>query len=331
MRSRTDLAGGRVEVAARRSPRNSQPAVVGTVDQVSAPLVVCVGLCVLDVILTVDEVPSTPAKYFAHTSTESAGGPAATAAAAIARLGGRARFVGRVGDDARGDRMRSMLEAAGVEVAVESIAGLSTPVSVVLVTPDGERTIVNHTDKRLFATPLPAKAFAGADAVLADVRWPAGATAAMDHASAAGIPGVLDLDLAPAADIEDIRPAVRSASHVVASQAGLAPFASGDGAASFDGWLGVTAGAEGVDWPGGRIVPPPVRAVETLGAGDVFHGAFALALAEGHTEEHALRFASAAAAVKCSRTGGWSALGDRPEVEELMEETWSPHPGSSGG
>lgn len=329
MRPRTGLRrAGRS--GSRRSPRNSSSVVVGTVDQVSAPLVVCVGLCVFDVILTVDEVPSAPAKYFAHTSMESAGGPAATAAAAITRLGGRARFVGRVGDDSRGDRLRSMLEAAGIEVAVESIAGLSTPVSVVLVTPDGERTIVNHTDPGLFVTPPPAKAFAGGGVVLADVRWPDGATAAMDHASTAGIPGVLDLDLAPVADIEGIRPATRSASHVVASQAGLAPFASGD-VAPFDGWLAVTAGAEGVDWPGGRIVPPPVRAVETLGAGDVFHGAFALALAEGHTEEHALRFASAAAAVKCSRTGGWSALGDRPEVEALMEETWSPHPGSSGG
>jgi sulfofructose kinase len=97
------------------------------------------------------------------------------------------------------------------------------------------------------------------------------------------------------------------------------------------GWVAVTAGSEGVHWAGGHLAPPGVQAVETLGAGDVFHGAFALALAEGSSEEHALRFASAAAAVRCSRTGGWSALANRTEVELLMEETWSPQRDSSGG
>jgi len=305
---------------------------------VSAPLVVCVGLCVVDLILAVDRVPQTAGKFFADASVESPGGPAATAAAAIARLGGRARFVGRLGGDTRGDRIVSVLEAAGVEVDVERLADLSSPVSAVLVTPDGERTIVNHTDARLFATPPPATAFAGADAVLADARWPLGAVAAMDRAAASGVPGILDLDLVPAADVDAFWPAVHAATHVVASAPGLAALVPGSGesdgeslASMTGGWVAVTAGSEGVHWAGGHLAPPGVRAVETLGAGDVFHGAFALALVEGSSKEHALRFASAAAAVRCSRTGGWSALANRTEVELLMEETWSPQQDSSGG
>lgn len=296
----------------------------------TGPLVVCVGLCVVDLILSVDRRPDSAGKFFASRADESAGGPAATAAAAIARLGGTARFVGRLGNDARGDLAVSLLEVAGVEVEVERVASVTTPVSAVLVTPDGERTIINHADPRLFGTPPPPEAFAGADVVLADVRWPEGAAAAMTAARTAGALGVLDLDRVPTDDRDRLRPAVEAASHVVASQPGAEAFGAETAdrgldvlAAMTSAWVAVTAGADGVFWPGGRLSPPAVTAVDTLGAGDVFHGAFALALAEGQHEPDALRFASAAAAVACTRSGGWSSFGARDEVEQLMEETWN--------
>ena len=62
----------------------------------------------------------------------------------------------------------------------------------------------------------------------------------------------------------------------------------------------------------------PVEAVDTLGAGDVFHGAFALRLAEGAEVREALRFAAAAAALKCTRHGGGQAAPQRVEIEELL-------------
>jgi sugar/nucleoside kinase (ribokinase family) len=62
-----------------------------------------------------------------------------------------------------------------------------------------------------------------------------------------------------------------------------------------------------------------VRAVDTLAAGDVFHGAFALAIAEGRTTVAALRFAAAAAALKCTRIGGALATPRRADVEALLE------------
>ncbi|MBX9874054.1 MAG: sugar kinase, partial [Beijerinckiaceae bacterium] len=63
-----------------------------------------------------------------------------------------------------------------------------------------------------------------------------------------------------------------------------------------------------------------VAAVEPLGAGDVWHGAFALALAEGQGERAAIRFASAAAAIKCTRFGGRSGAPRRQEIEAFLAQ-----------
>jgi sugar/nucleoside kinase (ribokinase family) len=65
----------------------------------------------------------------------------------------------------------------------------------------------------------------------------------------------------------------------------------------------------------------PVHTVDTLGAGDVFHGAFALAVTEGQPLRDAMRFASAAAALKCTRHGGAFASPQRTEVERLLSES----------
>jgi sulfofructose kinase len=62
-----------------------------------------------------------------------------------------------------------------------------------------------------------------------------------------------------------------------------------------------------------------VTAVDTLGAGDVWHGAFALALAEGMDERAAVRAASATAALKVSRFGGRDAVPTRAERDQLLE------------
>jgi sugar/nucleoside kinase (ribokinase family) len=87
--------------------------------------------------------------------------------------------------------------------------------------------------------------------------------------------------------------------------------------------LGVTSGAKGVIWldPQGepKQMPAfPVHTVDTLGAGDAFHGAFTLGIAEGMGLEQAMRFASATAALKCTRFGGAFGSPQRVEVEEFL-------------
>jgi sulfofructose kinase len=88
------------------------------------------------------------------------------------------------------------------------------------------------------------------------------------------------------------------------------------------GVMMATDGAKGVYWlDGGKLRHQPaheVEAVDTLGAGDVFHGALALALAEGRHMEAAVRFANAAAAIKVTRFGGRAGTPNRSEVNQLL-------------
>jgi sugar/nucleoside kinase (ribokinase family) len=88
------------------------------------------------------------------------------------------------------------------------------------------------------------------------------------------------------------------------------------------GFVAVTDGAGDILWLEGesvRAMPVfAVDAVDTLAAGDVFHGAFALALAEGLHEVDSLRFAAAAAGIKCTRLVGGSGAPNRSEVEALL-------------
>jgi sugar/nucleoside kinase (ribokinase family) len=93
-----------------------------------------------------------------------------------------------------------------------------------------------------------------------------------------------------------------------------------------DAFLAVTDGSRPVLWcdpSHATIRETPVfavKAVDTLGAGDVFHGAFALALVEGRGVEEALRFAAAAAGLKCSRFGGGAVAPGRTEVDALLAQ-----------
>jgi sulfofructose kinase len=89
----------------------------------------------------------------------------------------------------------------------------------------------------------------------------------------------------------------------------------------------VTLGENGCWWSenGGDANSLPafkVHVVDTTGCGDVFHGAYALALAEGRTVPDAARFATAAAALKAERGDGWDGMPDRPAVDALLRRGW---------
>jgi sulfofructose kinase len=162
--------------------------------------------------------------------------------------------------------------------------------------------------------------------VLGDTRWEEGARHLFALARAAGIPAIFDGDRRPA------DPALLDLStHVVFSEQGLAELAGTDDrraalrrvAAGRDAFIAVTAGADGVyAVQGGEIRHHPgfaVAAVDTLGAGDVWHGAFALGLGEGMTEAEAIRLASAVAALKCTRPGGSFGTPTRDEVAHFLK------------
>jgi sulfofructose kinase len=311
--------------------------------------VLCVGHAVQDFVFRTPRLPHGAEKHRATGFASVGGGPAATAAVAIARLGGAARLVARVGADPIAEAIRGELEAYGVDCRhLRRFAGHQSSVSAVFVDDAGERLIVNHADPAMPADPAwlaDAVTLDDIDAVLADTRWPAGGEHLLSRARQAGLPAVLDADV-PVPREGDL---LAAATHVAFSAAGLRDFsgcadthdalgfALQDYARRSRQWCCVTLGGAGVlvaDGRASRTASPDapslqraaafaVTPVDTLGAGDVWHGAFALALAEGATEPAAVRAASAAAAIKVTRHGGRAGAPARVERDALLESNSS--------
>ena len=293
--------------------------------------VTCVGLAVLDLVFGVATRPERGRKAFADSMTLVGGGPAANAAVAVARLDGDARFLGRLGNDVIGDLIIDDFAKWGVDASgVHRIQAAPSPVSSIVVEADGERTIVNHSDPSLFAPDdgIVAADLMGSDAVLGDLLWPTGALSAMREARAAGVPGVLDFDETPRGPIDVM---LTAPTHIIFSSPALASVSGeldpGQGLeivrTMTDSWIAVTLGSGGVLWLDDadvlRTTPAfDVSAVDTLGAGDVFHGAFALGLAEQRPIEEVIRRASAVAALKCTRFGGRAGIPCAEEVDSFL-------------
>lgn len=286
------------------------------------------GQAVVDFIYEVAAMPTDAQKYRALGAHITGGGCAATAAVGAARLGATARMFGRLGADETGDLIARGLEAEGIDCAgLRRFSDGRSSSSAVLVDPSGERMIVNFRDDAL---PVDADwvDIADAAAVLTDTRWSEGALRVLTQARDRGVPGILDAE----APIDGA--VAKAASHVAFSMQGLRDFtgiaerevALTAAAGVLPGWVAVTDGPDGTFIAGETIthIPAPtVDVVDTLGAGDVWHGAFALALAEHKTEETACRFANAAAALKCTRPGGRDGAPTRAEVETFLEG-WTP-------
>lgn len=289
------------------------------------PKVVCLGLSALDRIWRVETGFSGGGseKIRAADHLTEHGGLAANAAVTIARLGGITAFWGRAGNDDAGRFMASAFAAEGVDVDYFRLfEGGASSVSAIIVDGNGERQIANF--RGAFPTNpswLPLSTL-DADCVLGDPRWPDGADALFRSAREKGIPTVLDGEVADSEIFERLLPLT---DQVIFSEPGLAGFAGPDidsalqHAASFGSrMVAVTRGSKGLVWlENGRIREMPalnVVAIDTTAAGDVFHGAYAFAIGAGAPIEDSLTFASAVAALKCTRAGGRAAI---PTLDEL--------------
>jgi sulfofructose kinase len=298
-----------------------------------------VGALTLDTILRVETLPTHQGKFIASDGVQIAAGMATSAACAARRLGAEVFLWASVGDDDVGDQLLAGVEAEGVDCSfVRRVKGARSALASILVDAHGERIIVPFYDPKAQADPeeLPIADLSGFDAVLVDVRWPGAAALALTAARDAGRPAILDADTAPLEVLERLLPL---ASHIVASETAarivcghaLDPeTACADLASRTDAFVAVTGGAAGSWWHDRsagcvrHIAAPKIKAVDTLAACDVFHGAFAIGLAEAMPIEQALRFASAAAALKCQRFGGRLGAPDRAETMAMVMATWPP-------
>jgi len=294
--------------------------------------VLTVGIAVADHVFQLDELPKTAEKHFADECYDLAGGIAVNAALAIQALGGQASLLSRFGGDPAGDLLRQTLARSGVDLTlVETRQDLKSASSAVILDSAGERMIVNHRSGALFSDQpaIDSHSLNAMDAVLGDMRWIEATEVVFQCAKEIAKPTILDFDLTNTDVPQSI---LGSSDYIVFGEAALKRFARRVDVVSAlkstndmvpSALIAVTTGENGVHFINrdGKLLHIPSRSVDvvsTLGAGDVFHGAFALAIAEGQSFERGLRFANDVAALKVSTSSHQSTFPTRSEVDAFQ-------------
>ncbi len=293
----------------------------------SAKHIICVGHAALDRIYRVEAFPPQPTKVRALEHIEVGGGMAANAAVAIARLGGTAELWSRVGDDNAGQTIRAGLRAERVDVRyVQAFEGARSSTSAIIVDDKGERLIVGQRDAGMPSGTswLPLERIKTAHAVVGDVRWLEGVRTVFTQARKDKVPTLLDADLGAREALPGL---LQLTDYAIFSAPALRDFIpAGTDAERLahvltlgPGHAGVTLGAKGYLWRepggGGQVPAFSINVTDTTGAGDAFHGTFALMRAEGRPAADCARLAAAAAALKCTRLGSRAGLPLRAELE----------------
>lgn len=294
--------------------------------------ILCIGMPVRDLTFGVEAVPGRGQKFNASRFSQICGGNALNAAIGINRLGGQAHLAGPMGDagETSSRYIFDDLASEGIDTThLVHMPGLVTPISGIMMDPSGERTIISFRDPELWKVQLPASdlLLRNCDAILIESRCAPFATALCHDARGRGIPVIVDVD----STVSQSEGLLTASSHLIFSDEALQSTAGiADSlkalhkiATLTKSFLAVTRGPKGTLWLDDKSAPQetpafPVHTVDTLGAGDIFHGAFTLEFAGGADIAHALRFASAAAALKCTRYGGAFACPKRDEVERLL-------------
>ncbi len=295
-----------------------------------APVGVFVGLATLDVIHRIAKAPAVNEKITSTAQFVAAGGPAANAAVTFAALGGDATLVTALGDDPVADLIRADLAGHGVRV-VDAAAGThrAVPVSAVsVVESTGDRSVVSLDAVNSDASP-PAtlgELIKDADVVLVDGHHPLIAQDAARHAAARAIALVVDAGRWKPV-MTDIIP---HATDMVCSNDFRVPEADGPkstAAALVRGGVRTVVTTHGGDpvqwWSAGRsgsVPVPRVTVLDTLGAGDAFHGAYsyyATQSASSITER--IDRSARVAALRCS------IVGPRAWLDQLSSDLHTAH------
>jgi sulfofructose kinase len=288
--------------------------------------VVCLGLATADTIVTLRGWPEPDGRAVAEGIERAGGGPAATAALAIARMGRSVVIGAAVGDDDAGTFVRQDLERSGVDTDHVTVIPGRTAQSVILVDRSAATRTILH---------LPGVA----PVALGPALRRAAEAAGWVHVDHAGYPLAMDLDRGrlsvdagnpvPGLRLDDLGLYAPSLASLGVRYPGLPPGAAihralADGAHR----VVVTMGAEGAiaaDAGGAwRVAGAGVEVASTLGAGDVFHGALLASMAAGHSLPNALRRANLAAALSCRALDGRSGIASLPELEAALPA--APHP-----
>ena len=295
--------------------------------------VVGFGLNSIDLVAVVAEYPAVNSKQRLQRVARLPGGQMATAVTTCARLGWRARYIGRFGGDDLGALSRESLVRDGVDVSEsETIAGVSNQFAVILVDArTGERTVLWDRHPLLNMEPgdVSREAVTSGRLLIVDCHQTAAAARAARYARAAGIPTIID--------VEKVRPGIgdllQNIDAIIAAEEFPTALTGHEHLGEAIRIIGrewgaavvcVTLGAKGsLAWCNGReIVTPafPIDCVDSTGAGDCFRGAFAAACLRMPSAdiEDVLSYANAVAALNCRALGSRGGLPTPDEVDQLM-------------
>jgi sulfofructose kinase len=295
--------------------------------------VVGLGLNSVDLVAVVAEFPESNTKQRLQRFARLPGGQMATAMAACARLGWRARYLGSFGDDDLAQLSRDSLASAGVDIsACRTVAGAANQFAVILVNGrSGERTVLWDRHPALTMDPawVPRAAIQSARMLVVDCHDTAAATQAARYARDAAIPTVID--------VEKVRPGISELLQhidvIIAAEAfpseltGLEDLgrALRTMAREFKAPIVcVTLGERGsLAWCEGREIRTPayqVDCVDTTGAGDAFRGGFVAGCLKQPTGDldAVLAYANAVAALNCRALGARGGLPTAEEVDRLV-------------
>ncbi len=288
--------------------------------------VLCAGHASYDLIFNVDSHPGADQKVFANNLISCGGGPAANAAVTVSRLGYSAAFCGYLGNDLYGDKHYSELQTEQINTQLVQRRNSPTPLSTILVKPDGQRTLINYKGDTLPLEsglidypPMQPKV------MLFDGHEPEISQELMQLAKAKAIPTILD-----AGSVHDgTRSLMHQVEFLVCSEKFAMQYA-GDVHLALQQLTEhcpvviITLGEQGIIWnrygENGSLPALPIQAIDTTGAGDAFHGAFAAAIAAKMEWLPSLKYASIAGTCCCQHMSARLALPDRRRHQEMLQQ-----------
>jgi sulfofructose kinase len=287
--------------------------------------VLCVGHASYDLVFSVVRDPGPDEKIFADSLLECGGGPASNAAVCAARLGFRSAYCGFLGTDSYGESHLRELKSHGVDTSLLVRGESPTPLSVVLVKPDGKRSLVNFKgETRALANGSVDYSGVSAKVILFDGHEPHISMDVLNHPASKSAQSVLDAGSLHAGSLA----LLDKVDYLVCSEKFALHYAPDETMAlavlaQQSPVVVVTLGERGLIWKrgaeSGALPAFPILAIDSTGAGDAFHGAFAAGLAADMEWIELLRYASAAGAYCCTQLGARPGMPDYNQLISLWQ------------
>ncbi|MDQ6982307.1 MAG: PfkB family carbohydrate kinase [Mariprofundus sp.] len=289
--------------------------------------VLCIGHASYDITMAASHHPEANEKILADAMQLNGGGPAANASVCVARLGGKAGFCGYLSNDLFGTAHCHEFETEGVDTSLIVRGNHPSPLSQILAKPDGARSVVNFKADTPWLNADAVKISQTPKVILFDGHEPLISMRLCQWAETNSIPTVLDAGSLH----QGTRNLAGAVDYLVASEQFARQFSGSDDMHAAmkmmeetSSCVVITMGEKGLIWSKGGDTGGmdafTVDVIDSTGSGDAFHGAFAYGLSLGMNWQALLRYASAAAALTCTKLGAQIALPDTSQVYRLLHK-----------